>query len=350
MFFRRRKSRFGRSPDADRPEVFDPYADRGRIPGEEPFPEPRNEPEEDGPSVEWIEDEGEEEEEEWVAEAEEWMEGPVEPLVEEEVAPDEALHDDRAPGPFDEFSREERAADGPYPAEEIRPGVGWEGPARRADGRGAAAGAFVVSTLLSRKPAAGAKRAVGWTLALAVLTSALYWWGPPEWAAVLPASGETVFGRAEVWRLFTSMAAHADALHLLSNSVLLTALVYFAYGAFGPSLYPGGAVPAGALALAVTLEGYAPSIQVVGASGLVYLLAGACLTLYVLVERRLSVAKRLVRVVGFSLLVLVPTSIRPEVSYRAHAIGFFFGVCLGLTWFLARRDAIRAAERWESPD
>lgn len=342
MRFRRRKSRFDRSPDAERPEVFDPYADRRAPPG------PRDDAEGGGPAVEWIEDDGEEEE--WVAEPEEWMEGPVEPFVEEEVGPDEWVAEPGARGPFDEFSQEERIEEAPHSTEEVRPGVGWEGPAERSESSERPPGAFVVSTLLSRKPAAGAKRAVGWTLALAVLFSALYWWGPPDWARALPASGETVFGRAEVWRLFTSMAAHADALHLLSNSVLLTLLVYFAYGAFGPSLYPGGALPAGALALAVTLEGYAPNIRVVGASGMVYLLAGACLTLYVLVERRLSAVKRLVRVVGFSLLILVPTSIRPEVSYRAHAVGFFFGLCLGLTWFLARRDAIRAAERWELPD
>lgn len=294
------------------------------------------------------EDEGEE-----AYTAEEWVEDPgrLFPEDEEEVEDEEEFYEAEGAGGFagefdEEFTREERDADGP--ADEVRPGAGWEGESA---GPGApAAGAFVVATLLSRKPKAGAVRAVAWTLGLAAAFSAIYWWGPPEWARALPASGETVFGRAEVWRLFTSMAAHADALHLLSNSVLLTLLVYFAYGAFGSSLYPGGALPVGALALAVTLEGYPPNIRVVGASGMVYLLAGACLTLYVLVERRLSVVKRLVRVVGFSLLVLVPTSVRPEVSYRAHAVGFFFGVCLGLVWFLSRRDAIRAAERWAPPE
>lgn len=291
--------------------------------------------------------------------AEEWVEDPgrLFPEDEEEVEEEDEFYEaggaDGFAGEFDdgfegEFTGEERDADGGGPPAEVRPGAGWEGESAWPGAR--PAGAFVVSTMLSRKPKAGAVRAVAWTLGLAAAFSAIYWWGPPEWARALPASGETVFGRAEVWRLFTSMAAHADALHLLSNSVLLTLLVYFAYGAFGSSLYPVGALPAGALALAVTLEGYPPNIRVVGASGMVYLLAGACLTLYVLVERRLSVVKRLVRVVGFSLLVLVPTSVRPEVSYRAHAIGFFFGVCLGLVWFLSRREAIRAAERWAPPE
>lgn len=208
----------------------------------------------------------------------------------------------------------------------------------------------VVSTLLSKKPGRDAAFAVGWTLAICLVMSALYWWGPPGFAAALPASGETVFERGEAWRLVTALAAHADPIHLLSNAVFLTWLIYLAYGAFGASLYPWSAVPLSAVALAVTLEGYPANIRVVGASGMLYLLAGAWLTLYVLVERRLSVPKRLVRVIGFFLVVLVPTSIRPEVSYRAHFIGLFFGICLGLAYFLARRDAIRQGERWEWDD
>ena len=205
----------------------------------------------------------------------------------------------------------------------------------------------VVSTILSKKPGKDAARAVAWTLGILAVVSTLYWWGPPGFAAALPASGETVFEQGETWRLLTAIAAHADAIHLLSNAVFLAWLIYLSYGAFGSSLYPWSAVPLSAVALAVTLEGYPPNIRVVGASGMLYLLAGAWLTLYVLVERRLSVAKRIVRVVGFFLVVLVPTSIRPEVSYRAHGIGLFFGICLGLAYFLARRDTIRAGERWE---
>lgn len=251
---------------------------------------------------------------------------------------------DDEPDADDEFTRPER----------------WEDPAahdgnefREEDFRYAASGWSelpVVETLLSRKPRQGSVAAVVWTLGILAVVSALYWWGPREIADSLPASGETVFGRGEAWRLFTAMGAHADAIHLLSNAAFLTGLIYFAYGAFGPSLYPWSAVPVAALSLAVTLEGYPPNIRVVGASGLLYLLAGAWLTLYVLVERRLTIPKRLLRATGVFLIVLVPTSIDPEVSYRAHGIGFFFGICLALAYYLGRRDAIRAAERRAPPE
>lgn len=267
--------------------------------------------------------------------------------------PESGIHE---PWDSDEFTQPEGSDAGEYDPEpeeeeeEDRPGalrgVFFGRPARGAPDTDASQ-PHVVSTILSKKPGKDAARAVAWTLGILAVVSALYWWGPPGFADALPASGETVFEQGETWRLLTAIAAHADAIHLLSNAVFLAWLIYLSYGAFGPSLYPWSAAPLSAVALAVTLEGYPPNIRVVGASGMLYLLAGAWLTLYVLVERRLSVAKRIVRVVGFFLVVLVPTSIRPEVSYRAHGIGLFFGICLGLAYFLARRDTIRAGERWE---
>ena len=262
----------------------------------------------------------------------------MEPDAEELWESDEFTQLEASDAPEDEFEEEEQRGD-------VR-GV-FFGRFGSGAPETAASQPHVVSTILSKKPGKDAALAVGWTLGILLVTSLLYWWGPPGFAAALPASGETVFGQGETWRLVTAMAAHADPIHLLSNAVFLTWLIYLSYGAFGPSLYPWSAVPLSAVALAVTLEGYPPNIRVVGASGMLYLLAGAWLTLYVLVERRLSVAKRIVRVVGFFLVVLVPTSIRPEVSYRAHGIGLFFGICLGLAYFLARRDTIRAGERWE---
>ncbi|MCY3746762.1 MAG: rhomboid family intramembrane serine protease, partial [Acidobacteria bacterium] len=227
------------------------------------------------------------------------------------------------PWESDEFTQAEGSDAGEYdlePEEEDRPGVVrgvfFGRPARGVPDTDASQ-PHVVSTILSKKPGKDAARAVAWTLGILAVVSTLYWWGPPGFAAALPASGETVFEQGETWRLLTAIAAHADAIHLLSNAVFLAWLIYLSYGAFGSSLYPWSAVPLSAVALAVTLEGYPPNIRVVGASGMLYLLAGAWLTLYVLVERRLSVAKRIVRVVGFFLVVLVPTSIRPEVSYRA---------------------------------
>jgi hypothetical protein len=73
-------------------------------------------------------------------------------------------------------------------------------------------------------------------------------------------------------------------------------------------------------------------------------MAGFWLVMYVLIERRLPIRKRLLRSVGVGLVVLMPAALQPFVSYRTHAIGFAVGVAGALTYFLARKEAIRSAE------
>jgi rhomboid protease GluP len=100
----------------------------------------------------------------------------------------------------------------------------------------------------------------------------------------------------------------------------------------------------GAVAMGLTLQTYPPDVALLGASGLVYVLAAFWLSSFVLIERRLSPMARLLRATGFALLTLLPTSFDPHVSYRAHAIGFTLGLVWGLGHFGARRDEIRREE------
>ncbi|HEY7161555.1 MAG TPA: rhomboid family intramembrane serine protease, partial [Acidobacteriota bacterium] len=85
----------------------------------------------------------------------------------------------------------------------------------------------------------------------------------------------------------------------------------------------------------------------VGASGVVYCMAGFWLTLFVLIERRYSIANRLMRSIGFFLIVFVPSTFEPTVSYRAHAIGFVLGILSAIMYFVINRKIIREAETFE---
>ena len=76
-------------------------------------------------------------------------------------------------------------------------------------------------------------------------------------------------------------------------------------------------------------------------------MAGFWLTLYLLVERRIPLKKRVVRAVGFGLIVLVPTAVEPAISYRTHLIGFVVGFSFALAYFTKQKDALRAKERIE---
>ena len=103
----------------------------------------------------------------------------------------------------------------------------------------------------------------------------------------------------------------------------------------------------GCLITAVSLSTYAPGTRLLGASGVVYLMAGFWLTSYLFIERRLSMGKRLLRASGFGLIVLVPTVWDPSVSYRTHAIGFGAGILFAVVYYVKMGKELRKAERVE---
>jgi hypothetical protein len=57
--------------------------------------------------------------------------------------------------------------------------------------------------------------------------------------------------------------------------------------------------------------------------------------------------ERLLRITGLTLIVLVPTAVQPEVSYRTHFIGAGVGMLAALAYFRWKRTEIRAQEEIE---
>lgn len=207
----------------------------------------------------------------------------------------------------------------------------------------------IKETYLSHPPQSGSLAMAILSVAALTALSVCYWFDPGGLAAFLPATSEWVFQRGEYWRLLTSMGIHADLRHLLSNLPGFGILSYLLYGYFGAWVYPAAVLVCGTLVTGLSLRTYPPETILLGASGVVYLMAGFWLTLYFCIERRLSLGMRLVRITGFSLILLVPSALEPQVSYRTHALGFALGALSGAAYFVFRAKEIRGAERieWE---
>jgi membrane associated rhomboid family serine protease len=93
---------------------------------------------------------------------------------------------------------------------------------------------------------------------------------------------------------------------------------------------------------------YPPRINLLGASGVVYLMAAFWLTMYICIERRYSLGRRFIRAGGLVLIALIPTGYSPGISYRTHTIGFGVGVIAALVYFFFNRDRFRRAELIET--
>ena len=202
----------------------------------------------------------------------------------------------------------------------------------------------VKETWLSKKPAEGSGLVAATSFLAMMGFSLLYWSNYAGLASQLPASMEQVLGQGQYWRLFTSIFVHSDWSHLLSNSLGVCGLSFLLYGYFGFKIYPLLTLFTGAAVMFIALATYPPQTCLLGASGVVYLMAGFWLTLYVGLERRFPVGKRIFRVTGFLLIVMVPTSFSPEISYRTHAIGFAVGILVAVLYFLPNKNRFRGEE------
>ena len=202
----------------------------------------------------------------------------------------------------------------------------------------------IKDTFLSRRPRAGSAWVAGATVACPILVSLLCWRDGSVWAGSLPAIADKVLLDREYGRLFTSLAVHAELGHLLGNGLALGVLSFLVYGYYGPLVHPSLTVPLGALVTWLALLTYPLNTALFGASGLVYLMAGFWLVLYLFIERRYTFGKRLFRAIGFALLVLAPASYRPEVSYRSHGLGLLVGAAAGVTYFAVQKRTLRRAE------
>ena len=204
----------------------------------------------------------------------------------------------------------------------------------------------IKSTLLSQSPREGSPL-IAIISTMTILLVSLMCWRDPQLFGQLAAVPHQVMAEHEYWRLITAIGVHADLRHFLSNALFLTFFAYLLYGYFGFWIYPVGVVVLGSLTNYCSLLTYTGNIQLVGASGVVYLMVGFWLTLYVLVQRTRSLSKRILHAVGIGFIVFVPTNLSPEVSYRTHAIGFALGVMAAIGYFQARRDWIRSLETLE---
>lgn len=202
----------------------------------------------------------------------------------------------------------------------------------------------VKRTLLSRKPAENSGLVAAASAMIILFVTVLVWRDSPDQFRLLAAVPSRVLDQHEYWRLFSALAVHSDWKHLFSNLPFVVFFSYLLYGYYGFGVYPLGVVVLSGVTNYLSLLTYAPEVHLVGASGMTYLMAGFWLTAYMLVERSLPMKKRVLRSLSVALILLLPSTLQPEVSYRTHAIGLGLGIIAAAVYFRRRKEWIRSAE------
>ena len=208
----------------------------------------------------------------------------------------------------------------------------------------------VKETWLSREPQENSGL-VAILATLAILLVSVLCWRDPQVYALLASDSPGVFRDQEYWKVFSALMVHADLRHFLSNAVLFSVFGYLLYGYFGIWVFPVGAFALGGVVNYLSLSTYLPrDVRLVGASGMVYLMAAFWLTMYLLLERRHPLGKRFLRALGVGLVVLMPGAFDNSISYRTHWIGAVTGLLAALVFFRLFRALFRTAEVSEAEE
>jgi len=183
-------------------------------------------------------------------------------------------------------------------------------------------------------------------ISILFITSDIFWRDYRNISEFLVANGNLVFEKKEWYRCFTSIFIHSDLNHLLSNSYMLFFLIYLNYSYFGPLLFPTLSIIFAALINLIALWTYHPQIYLLGASGLAYLLGGCWFSLFILLDRRLSIFIMIFKAIAVALIVFFPQTLVVDVSYRAHFFGFMLGLITGAVYFIIKKKYLRKFEEF----
>lgn len=73
-------------------------------------------------------------------------------------------------------------------------------------------------------------------------------------------------------------------------------------------------------------------------------MGGAWLALAWLIDRRESNGRRVLKVIAVTIVLFVPDSFKPDVSYLSHFLGYFAGALSGIVYYSLFKKKIKSAE------
>ncbi len=207
--------------------------------------------------------------------------------------------------------------------------------------------AILKENWLTRKPRKNAIYTTTFSVLLLLLGTLVYVNDLFQAEVLMPASYVNVFNQHQVWRLWTTLFAHGDLHHVLSNLILFLPFAYYLSSYFGFFFFPIAGFFAGGLINFVVLLTMPKDVYLIGVSGVVHWMGAAWMTLAFLIDRRESWGRRLLKVLGVSLILFIPDTFKPEVSYLSHLIGYGLGVLCAAIYYFLLAQKFSAAEVFE---
>jgi membrane associated rhomboid family serine protease len=165
----------------------------------------------------------------------------------------------------------------------------------------------------------------------------------------LTANGDLVYKQGLYWKAFTTSLMHGDFVHLGHNTLFFVAFAVLLNSYFGLWIFPFLSLVVGGIINLIALKIYPPQVYLVGISGVIYFMAAFWMTMFIFLERHMTVSRRIIITTGVSLVLFFPEAFKKNVSYLAHGLGFGLGIILAIIFFKLRREALQSHEVWIEP-
>ncbi len=174
-------------------------------------------------------------------------------------------------------------------------------------------------------------------ISINTLLFVLFSFTPREVFLLLVQNNYKIINDLEIWRLFTSMFLHGDALHLFSNMVSL--LLFGAYVELSYSKYQflilyfvSGLIGSFFSMLLLPLN-----VISLGASGAIFGLIGAAFSILIVQRDTPLIFLGLIYVFYF-----VFSSFSPEINYFAHIFGLLGGLVMGYLFKRGKKSVVKS--------
>ncbi|MGM0596137.1 MAG: rhomboid family intramembrane serine protease [Myxococcota bacterium] len=178
-------------------------------------------------------------------------------------------------------------------------------------------------------------------LGFALILSLVYWLYPQFGRNYLCAYRNKVLNQ-QYYRLFTGMLLHSNFTHFLSNAPFILIFGAQLNNYFSWRLFPLLAVITGIITHGISIYSYDYQVNLLGSSGLVYVLYGMWLPLLLISKKHMKGSKKWLKIAGFSLVMFIPASFSPRTSYRTHYIGLICGLLVITVYIIFNHKKIEA--------
>lgn len=161
------------------------------------------------------------------------------------------------------------------------------------------------------------------------------------------ASPELVFNQKEYYRLWTTLFVHGGLEHISSNMLLFIPFAVYLINYYGLLFFPLEGIFVGGIINYIVLKTMPIEINLIGISGVVHWMGAAWITLFFLIDKRITPLSRFIKAFGVALILLVPNTFSENISYLSHLVGFVLGIFSGIFYYYRNQKSIHQFDIYE---